>query len=69
MALTANRATFTGELKMTQYEKMMNKADECTSKAIAAKDVNIKAFYYNASKGYEMKAKNLTIKEGMEQVK
>lgn len=54
---------------MTKYEKLMNKADENMRNALETTDGNLKAFYYNASKGYEARAKNLTIKEGTEQVK
>ncbi|MBR2909289.1 MAG: hypothetical protein IKC11_02955 [Clostridia bacterium] len=45
------------------YEKLMNKAKECFNKALQTTDVCLKAFYFGASKGYEDKAKNLTIEE------
>lgn len=54
---------------MTKYEELMNKADENMRNALETTDVDLKTFYYNASKGYEAKAKNLTLKEAGEQVK
>lgn len=45
------------------YEKLIKKANQCFEKALKTKDVELKIFYLSASKGYEDKAKNLTIEE------
>lgn len=49
---------------MTKYESLIRKSEELLEMAKSTKDVDLKAFYFNASKGFEIKAKNLKIKEG-----
>lgn len=53
---------------MTRCEELQNKIDDCTSKAINTSDKNLKAFYSNAAKGFQMKLENLTVEECSEVV-
>ena len=55
---------FISEVKMTKYEELMNKSDECCLKAIefARKcDWNMATFYKNASIGFKEKALKLNV--------
>ena len=48
--------------KMTKYEELMNKSDECLKKAVQyakKNDWNMATFYKNASDGFKIKARNL----------
>lgn len=61
-----------GENKMTKYEELMNKSDECCLKAIKfakKNDWNMATFYKNASVGFKEKALNLTLEQAGELVK
>ena len=56
---------------MTNYEKLMNKSDECCLKAIdfaKKNDWNMATFYKNASIGFKEKALNLTLEQANEVV-
>ena len=55
-----------GENKMTRYEELMNKSDECCLKAIdfaKKNDWDMATFYKNASVGFKEKALNLTLEQ------
>lgn len=54
---------------MTRYEYLINKADELLNRAIQETNVSLKAFYYNAGKGFKLKAQRLTVEEAGEQAK
>ena len=57
---------------MTEYEKLMNKSDECCLRAIKLakkNDWNMATFYKNASIGFKEKALNLTLEQANEAVK
>ena len=61
-----------GENKMTKYEELMNKSDECCLKAIdfaKKNDWNMAMFYKNASIGFKKKALNLTLEQADEMIK
>ena len=61
-----------GENKMTNYEKLMNKSDECCLKAIdfaKKNDWSMAKFYKNASIGFKEKALNLTLEQADEVIK
>ena len=61
-----------GENKMTNYEKLMNKSDECCLKAIdfaKKNDWNMAKFYKNASIGFKKKALNLTFEQAGDVIK
>lgn len=53
---------------MTKFEKLMNKSDMCEVRALKCKNPSMKAFWKNASLGYEIKALNLTVREASEDV-
>ena len=56
---------------MTEYEKLMNKSDECCLRAIKfakKNDWNMATFYKNASIGFKEKALNLTLEQANEVV-
>ena len=60
------------EKKMTKYEELMNKSDECCLRAIKftkRNDWNMATFYRNASVGFKEKALNLTLEQGSEVIK
>lgn len=46
----------------------MNKSDMCEVRALKCKNPSMKAFWENASLGYELKALNLTVREASEDV-
>lgn len=48
----------------TVYQHLMDQRDKCVAKALKTKDGNLKVFYVNASRGFEEKARNLTLEEG-----
>lgn len=48
----------------TVYQHLMDQRDKCVAKALKTKDGNLKVFYANASRGFEEKARNLTLEEG-----
>lgn len=50
---------------MTRYEKLMEKAENCLKMAKRVVSKDIQAFFFNASKGFEKKAKQLTIEEAL----
>ena len=50
---------------MTKYEYLMNKADECETKALKEKNLDMLLFWKHASEGFEQKALNLTVEEGI----
>lgn len=52
---------------MTKYEDLIKRADDCTSKALATNDVNLKMFYNNASEGFKSKASKLTLEQAQEE--
>ena len=57
---------------MTNYEKLMNKSDECCLKAIdfaKKNDWSMAKFYKNASIGFKEKALNLTLEQAGEVIK
>ena len=61
-----------GENKMTKYEELMNKSDECCLKAIdfaKKNDWNMAKFYKNASIRFKKKALNLTLEQADEMIK
>ena len=45
------------------YEKLMNKSDKWTQKAIETKDALLSKFYYNAAIGFEIKARKLKLSQ------
>ena len=47
----------------TQYESLMDKRDLCVKRAACQKDANMRMFFMNAAKGFEIKAGRLSIKE------
>ena len=51
--------------KMTKYEYLMNKADECETKALKEKNLDMLLFWKHASEGFKQKALNLTVEEGI----
>lgn len=53
---------------MTKYERLMSLAKIMHDKALSNDCVDMKIFFLNASKGYEEKARKLTIQEAMELV-
>lgn len=51
---------------MTEYEKLMNKSNECCLRAIKfakKNDWDMATFYKNASVGFKKKALNLTLEQ------
>lgn len=48
---------------MTNYEYLMNKADECATRSRNSTDVDLKKFYGNASIGFTSKAQALTVEQ------
>ena len=53
---------------MTKYEYLIKRADDCTIKAAATSDVNLKMFYTNASEGFKCKASKLTLEQAKEEL-
>lgn len=53
---------------MTRLEKLINKKDFCETQAREAKNVGLKTFWTNASKGFEKQMYELTIEEAQEEV-
>lgn len=56
---------------MTEYEKLMNKSNECCLRAIKfakKNDWNMATFYKNASIGFKEKALDLTLEQANEVV-
>ena len=51
---------------MTKYEKMIKKANESLEKALITTDLELRIFYFNASKGLKFIASNLTVEEAGE---
>lgn len=51
--------------KMTKYEYLINKADECETKALKEKKPDMLLFWKHASEGFKQKALNLTVEEGI----
>lgn len=54
--------------RMTKYEYLMNKANECYCKARETNDLDLKLFYNSAFIGFSIKAAKLTVEEAGEQV-
>ena len=53
---------------MTKCESMQMKIDEYMTKAIQAEDVDVKAFFYKASKYLEEKRDGMTVEELIKEV-
>ena len=54
------------ELKMNKYEELMNKSDKCCLKAIKlskAGNYLLARFYKNASEGFKIKARKLSLEK------
>lgn len=51
---------------MTKYEKMIKKANESLEKAKSTTNLDLRIFYFNASKGLKFIASNLTVEEAGE---
>ena len=62
------RAVWHKENIMTKCESMQMKIDEYMTKAILAKDVDVKAFFYKASKFLEEKRDGMTVEELIKEV-
>lgn len=54
---------------MTKFEELMNKADECETKALKEKNVDMRLFWHNAGVGFKEKALKLTVEEGIKCLK
>lgn len=48
---------------MSKCELFLNKKTEFFEKAMETEDVNLRKFYFSASKGFELKAYALTLEE------
>lgn len=53
---------------MTKFEMLMKKSDECETKAINEKDLDLRMFWHNASAGFKEKALSLPVMEGVREV-
>lgn len=53
---------------MTKCESMQMKIDEYMTKAIQTEDVDVKAFFYKASKFLEKKRDGMTVEELIKEV-
>lgn len=54
---------------MTKYEKLIEKSNESLMKALNTTNLDLRIFYFNASKGLKFIANNLTLEQAIEIVK
>ena len=48
---------------MTKGAYLQMQADECTRRAVASSDINLKCFYVSAAEGFRRRLEKLTIQE------
>lgn len=48
---------------MTNYEYFINRSEECLERAKNFDNANVKKFFLNASEGFKIKARKLTLEQ------
>ena len=48
---------------MNAYEKLMKSAADCYIRACNTVDVDLRLFWYNAARGFEMRAREIKLSE------